>query len=184
MGVTASGKTTVGHALALRLGWVFADADDFHSQQSRAKMQAGIPLDDADRAPWLASLHAQIATWVGNQTHSENAILACSALKQQYRDTLLAGIDSQSVRFVFLDGPASVMQARLAQRKDHYMSPSLLPSQIATLEPPTDALRVSVDQTFPAIVQDIVTGLDLGDYPESQEKIQTDIGQGKIQTDL
>lgn len=175
MGVTASGKTTVGRALAQRLGWIFADADDFHSQQNRAKMQAGIPLDDADRAPWLASLHAQIATWVGKQSNTENAILACSALKQQYRDTLLAGIDSQTVRFVFLDGPASVMQARLAQRKGHYMSPALLPSQMATLEPPTDALHVSVDQTVPAMVQAIITGLSLGDYPERQEKIQIDL---------
>ena len=174
MGVMASGKTTVGRALALRLGWIFADADDFHSQQNRAKMQAGIPLDDADRAPWLASLHAQIATWGGNQTHTANAILACSALKQQYRDTLLAGIDPLIVRFVFLDGPASVMQARLEKRKDHYMSPALLPSQMATLEPPADALRVTVNQTVPAIVQTIVTGLDLSDYPESQGKIQKD----------
>lgn len=172
MGVTASGKTTVGRALAQRLGWVFADADDFHSQQNRAKMQAGIPLDDADRAPWLASLHAQIMTWA--ESNATSAILACSALKQQYRDTLMAGIDPLIVRFVFLDGPASVMQARLEQRKDHYMSPALLPSQIATLEPPADALRISVDQTVPAIVQAIVTGLDLSDYPESQGKIQKD----------
>ncbi len=174
MGVTASGKTTVGRALAQRLGWVFADADDFHSQQNRAKMQAGIPLDDADRAPWLASLHTQIATWAGSS--ATNAILACSALKQQYRDTLLAGVDPLVVRFVFLDGPASVLHARLEQRKGHYMSPALLPSQMATLEPPADALRVSVDQTVPAIVQGIVTGLSLGDYSESQERIQTDIG--------
>ena len=158
MGVTACGKTTVGIALAQREHWTFIDADDFHSQANKEKMHAGIPLTDEDRAPWLAALHTQMAAWISSEA---NVALACSALKQEYRDTMLAGLAPQSVKFVFLDGPLAVIQERLAHRTGHFMSPTLLSSQIATLEIPADALRVSIDQTVPAIVQDIVNGLCL-----------------------
>ena len=102
MGVTGTGKTTVGKALAERTGWPFADADDFHSAANRAKMHAGIPLTDEDRAPWLRSLHDQISTWLRDGI---NGILACSALKESYRTALTEGTSPGSVRFVFLTGP-------------------------------------------------------------------------------
>ncbi|MGC1783744.1 MAG: gluconokinase [Acidobacteriaceae bacterium] len=156
MGVTGTGKTTVGHALAQATGWQFADADDFHSQANRAKMHAGIPLDDADRAPWLRSLHDQIAAWVHNNA---NAILACSALKESYRATLTAGMPQNSVRFIYLTGPESVIRTRLEARTGHYMPPSLLPSQLATLEPPKDAIEISVVPPVAQIVQQILSEL-------------------------
>ncbi len=164
MGVTASGKTTVGSALSEHLRWAFADADDFHPPENISKMHAGIPLTDADRAPWLAALNVQIFNWLGTTDPAPtNAILACSALKQEYRERLLTGIAPSSARFVFLDGPPSVIQERLAQRTNHFMSPALLSSQFATLEIPPDALRVSIDQPVPAIVQQIVVGLHLAE---------------------
>lgn len=156
MGVTGTGKTTVGRALAQATGWQFADADDFHSEANKAKMHAGIPLTDEDREPWLRSLHEQIADWHGNHI---NGILACSALKESYRATLMAGIPQDSIRLIYLTGPASVIQERLEARKGHYMPPSLLPSQIATLEPPRNAIEVSITQTVPAMVQQILGAL-------------------------
>lgn len=156
MGVTGSGKTTVGHALAQTLGCEFADADDFHSAANRAKMHAGIPLNDEDRDPWLRSLHDQIAAWLAAE---ETAVLACSALKESYRAALIEGTGPGAVRFVLLSGPASLIQDRLEARKGHYMPPSLLRSQIDTLEPPHSALLISVAQTVPAIVQQILTAL-------------------------
>lgn len=167
MGVTGTGKTTVGEALADQLHWTFADADNFHSAANKAKMHAGIPLDDEDRAPWLKSLHTQIVTWLQQRT---NGVLACSALKQEYRDALSAGIDAVSVRYVFLDGPQSVIQARLQQRHGHYMSPDLLPSQISTLEPPKGALRVSIEQTVPDMVKQIAAWLGDAGYSDREEK--------------
>lgn len=167
MGVSGSGKTTVGLALAAQLHWLFADADDFHSAQNKSKMHAGIALTDADRAPWLTALHAQISTWAATSSPI-NAILACSALKQEYRDELTSGIDHNILRIVCLDGPISILQARLAHRTGHFMSPLLLQSQVATLQIPANALRVSIDQTVAAIVEEIVTSLHLGDNPKQQ----------------
>lgn len=156
MGVTGTGKTTVGHALAQETGWPFADADDFHSEANRAKMHAGIPLTDEDRAPWLRSLHEQIASWL---REGANGVLACSALKKSYRATLTEGTPPESIRFVYLTGPESVIHERLEARHDHYMPPSLLPSQLAALEPPQDAIQVSIAQSVPAIVQQILSAL-------------------------
>jgi len=167
MGVTGTGKTTVGSALAQRLHWIFADADDFHSEANRAKMHAGIPLTDEDREPWLESMHTQILRWLGEGT---NAVLACSALKQQYRDALTAGIQPTAVRYVLLDGPAATILERLQQRHGHYMPPSLLPSQLATLELPQDALRVSICLSISAQVDQIAAGLGLSGYPEGKEE--------------
>lgn len=156
MGVTGTGKTTVGEALAARTAWPFADADDFHSAANRAKMHAGIPLTDEDRAPWLQSLHQQIVTWLRD---GGNGILACSALKKSYRTELTAGTAGGSVRFVFLTGPPELIRQRMEARHGHYMPESLLPSQLATLEPPQDAIEISIAQTVPAMVDQILNAL-------------------------
>jgi gluconokinase len=146
MGVTGSGKTTVGLALAESLHWQFVDADDFHSPANVAKMRAGIPLDDADRGPWLASLHDAIAGW---SQSGASVVLACSALKEAYREELLV---SSEVELVYLRGRPELISQRLAQRHGHYMDPNLLASQFATLEEPHDAITVDVDADVPELV--------------------------------
>jgi gluconokinase len=142
MGVTGSGKTTVGRQLAKSLGWRFHDADDFHPVANKAKMHAGIPLTDEDRWPWLRALRAVI-----EQALEDNvgAVVTCSALKRAYRDVLSGGLSQ--VRYVHLTGEARVLAARLAGRSDHFMNPALLDSQIATLEAPVDAVEVDVALT-------------------------------------
>jgi gluconokinase len=148
MGVSGAGKTRFGRALASALGWDFADADDYHSAANVAKMRAGTPLTDADRAPWLASLRAEIG---GRLEQGRPLVLACSALKQDYRTILLAD-DPLRVRFIHLDGPPELIAARLAGRAGHYMPPALLASQLATLEAPSDALRIDISLTTEAQV--------------------------------
>ena len=167
MGVTGTGKTTVGEALAAHTGWPFADADDFHSAANRAKMHAGIPLTDEDRGPWLQSLHQQILTWLRGGV---NGILACSALKESYRTELTDGTGPRSVRFVFLTGPPELIRQRMEARHGHYMPESLLPSQLATLEPPQDAIQISIDQTVPAIVDQILSALATEGYAGVSEQ--------------
>jgi gluconokinase len=167
MGVTGTGKTTVGQALAARTGWPFADADDFHSAANRAKMHAGIPLTDEDRKPWLESLHQQILTWLHDGV---NGILACSALKESYRAELTDGTGPRAVRFVFLSGPPDLIRQRMEARHGHYMPESLLPSQLATLEPPKDAIQISIDQTVPAIVDQILSALAAEGYAGVSEQ--------------
>jgi gluconokinase len=157
MGVTGTGKTTVGHLLAAKTGWLFAEGDDFHSKENVAKMQAGIPLTDDDRAPWLASLHLQIVAW---QQRGVNAILTCSALKQKYRDTLSAGLPAGALKFVILVAPKEVIAARLAQRHGHFMNPALLDSQLEILEDPKDALHVSVERSPEDAVEQIVRNVE------------------------
>ena len=156
MGVTASGKTTIGTKLAALEQWEYAEGDDYHSDANRAKMHAGIPLTDADRAPWLASLHEVLLGWHRNGT---SGVLACSALRQAYRDELSAGIPGAELRFVLLEVPRAVLEQRMAERKGHYMSPALLDSQIATLEMPRDAIRVAGDLPPDEVVQKIMTAL-------------------------
>lgn len=127
MGVSGSGKSTIAALVAERLGWTFADADAFHPASNIEKMRSGIPLTDADRRPWLLSL----AEWMGEQgAAGQSTVLACSALRRSYRDLL--GSQTQ-VAFIHLHGPAEVIEARM-QTRDHFMPPSLLNSQIATLE--------------------------------------------------
>jgi gluconokinase len=135
MGVSGAGKTTVGERLAARLGFRFIDADAHHPRQNIAKMAAGCPLDDADRGPWLEALNALLR-------EETDAVLACSALKQRYREILARGIDD--FRVVFLTGDAALIGRRLAQRKHPYMPASLLGSQLAALEPPKKAIEVDV----------------------------------------
>lgn len=153
MGVTGAGKTTVGQALAAELHWRFADADDYHSPANIAKMRAGIPLDDADRAPWLQSLHDIIARW---STAGENAVLACSALKDSYRQMLLVSPD---VCLVYLRASFEVISQRLSHRAGHYMNPTLLRSQFETLEEPRNALVIDADESMQQIVSQIRAGL-------------------------
>ena len=155
MGVSGVGKTTVGKALAQSLQWKFADADEFHSATNVAKMRAGIALDDADRAPWLAALRGAIAEWIAA---SESAVLACSALKEAYRQQLVIG---SAVKVVFLNAELAVIAKRMAARQGHYMNPQLLNSQFATLEPPNDAIVVDADAPVDDIVQAIRTALHI-----------------------
>ena len=130
MGVSGSGKTTVAVRVADRLGWEFVEGDDHHPPENVAKMRAGVPLDDDDRAPWLA----QLAAWIAeHEAAGRSAVLTCSALKRAYRDRLRAG--NESVWFVHVDVPEEVLADRLRARIGHYMPGSLLGSQLAALEP-------------------------------------------------
>jgi gluconokinase len=156
MGVTGSGKTTVGKLLAAETGWRFADADDFHSEANRAKMHANIPLTDEDRKPWLASLHQLLLGWYEGGT---SGILGCSALKESYRDVLIAQIPPLNIRFILLDVSIKVLQERLNGRRNHYMSPGLLQSQIDTLEVTPDLMHVCGEDPPEKIVQGILEKL-------------------------
>jgi gluconokinase len=155
MGVTGSGKTTVGQALAENLGWKYLDADDFHPATNVAKMRAGTPLDDDDRQPWLETLVHLISDKI---QAGDSAVLACSALKQNYRDTLSI---SDEVQFVYLNGDRETIAERLRSRRDHYMNPNLLDSQFETLEEPKDALEIDTTLPVVAIIQRIRTALEI-----------------------
>jgi gluconokinase len=140
MGVTGAGKTTVGRLLARALGCEFLDADDYHPAANVAKMRAGEPLTDEDRAPWLARLNELLQARAAG-----SAVLACSALKQRYRDRLLAGVPEG--RLVYLRGTKALIAARLEARRGHYMDPALLDSQFAALEEPADAIVADIGAT-------------------------------------
>jgi gluconokinase len=139
MGVAGSGKTTIGRALAAALGWSFRDADDFHPPANIAKMSAGQPLTDANRAPWLAAIRQHIEDCLAR---GDSAVVTCSALKARYRAAVIP--DSRSVRLVHLAGDPAILAARMQARTDHFMKPEMLASQLATLEPPADALTVDI----------------------------------------
>lgn len=139
MGVTGCGKTTVGKQLAQECGWEFLDADDFHPQENVAKMQRGEALTDTDRWPWLDRLYQLLRK---RASEDKSLVLACSALKQIYRERLAR--DCKALRFVLLEGDQALIRARLAQRRGHYMNPALLDSQFAILERPQDALVLDV----------------------------------------
>jgi gluconokinase len=150
MGPAGAGKTTVGTALAAALGCPFHDADDFHGEGARARMRAGVPLTEADRAPWLARLARLVARTLAD---GGSAVLACSALRRAYRAALLADTDRpERVRVVFLDAPRDALARRLEARAGHFFPPALLDSQLAALEPPgadEPATIVTVDATRP-----------------------------------
>jgi len=157
MGVSGSGKTTIGICLAERMGWTFADADDYFPRLLKQKMASGVALTDDDRWPWLRLLNRLLRKWDREQT---NGVLACSALKEIYHDVLKSGIATR-LEFVFLDGPKELIAERLAERKHEYMNPKLLDSQLATLETPDDAFRIVNDRPPEKIVDQIVAKLHL-----------------------
>ena len=156
MGVSGAGKTVVGQALAQSLGWPFYDADAFHPPANIAKMASGTPLTDADRWPWLDNIADEMA---GVLARGDNAVLACSALKDAYRQRLARAGD---VRFVFLKGDRDAIAQRCATRTHEYMPASLLDSQFATLEEPADALVVDVRDELPEKVAKIRAAFALG----------------------
>lgn len=160
MGVSGSGKTTIGRLLAARLAWPFHDADDFHSTPNVARMQAGRPLTDEDRQQWLADLRKVIADHLAK---NESAVLACSALRAAYRRVLDHSDDR--IHWVYLHGDFATIQQRISDRSDHYMPASLLESQFATLEEPADALKVPVSASPQNVVTTIVRKL----FPSSPE---------------
>jgi gluconokinase len=154
MGASGAGKTTIGELLASDLGWQFADADDYHSAANVEKMRNGIPLADADRAPWLETLRSLIASWI---TAKANAVLGCSALKQTYREILQV---SPEVHTVYLKASPEVLANRLRARHGHFMTERMLQSQLATLEEPGDAIVIDADRSPAEIVAEIESKLN------------------------
>ncbi|HEY2376564.1 MAG TPA: gluconokinase [Gemmatimonadaceae bacterium] len=158
MGPAGAGKTTVGEVLAESLGWRFLEADEFHSPENIERMKRGIGLTDADRAPWLRAIHDALRDLHARQV---NVVLACSALKEQYRRALVPSEATDDVRFIYLRAPESMLRERLAQRSGHYAGPSLLASQLATLEEPHEALWLDASCEPAEIVRRIRHDLSL-----------------------
>lgn len=156
MGVSGSGKTTIGKMLAAQLDWSFYDGDDFQPKDNAAKMEQGMPLTDRDRRPWLLAIHNLL---VGLSAKRSRSIIACSALKQDYRDLLITGL--QGIRFVYLKGEYAILEDRLRRRQGHFFKAGLLGSQFEILEEPEDALIVNVDNPPESIVARIRKELSL-----------------------
>jgi gluconokinase len=155
MGVSGAGKTTIGKLLAASLNWEFHDADNFHTAANIEKMRCGIPLNEADRMPWLQDLQAHIKTWL---QESKNVVLACSALKTNYRQMLI--IDHR-VRLVYLQGNLDVIKNRLKARQNHFMTEKLLKSQFNDLEEPDNCICVDVSESPAVIVEKIRNALKI-----------------------
>lgn len=156
MGISGAGKSTVGRALAEALGWPFRDADDLHPRANVAKMAAGRPLDDRDRGAWLAAVREAIDRLLAE---GRGGVVACSALQRSYREAL--GVGRPGVALVHLAGGRELIAERMRGRRGHYMPPELLDSQLATLEPPVDALTLDVAEAPEVLVRRIVEGLGL-----------------------
>jgi len=159
MGVSGSGKSTIGEKLAQRLGWAYEDGDRFHPKSNVAKMSAGQPLTDEDRWPWLRAIADEIDRVCGSGGH---LVIGCSALRRAYRDILVHG--RSDVRFVYLQGSQPLIASRLAQRKGHFMPPELLASQFRTLEPPgadENPVTVPIEASVDATIDDIVHQLKI-----------------------
>jgi gluconokinase len=155
MGPTGAGKSTIGRLLAARLGRIFLDADDFHSQENKARMHRGIPLSDADRLPWLESIHAAL---VAHDQKRQDVVLACSALKESYRETLSAGLTQ---KIVYLKATPEELRRRILARSEHFAAPGILPGQFADLEEPRDALVIPATLSPQKIVSRIIRELRL-----------------------
>lgn len=156
MGVSGAGKTVVGRSLAEKLNWQFVEGDDYHPKSNVEKMRRGVPLSDADRRPWLARLRAAIVRFFEAQ---EGAVVACSALKKDYREVLSVGSDR--VEFVLLNGSYELILERLRRREGHFMPPTLLQNQFDTLEIPTDALVLDAARVIPELIREICDAFDL-----------------------
>ncbi|MGH8761369.1 MAG: gluconokinase [Burkholderiales bacterium] len=156
MGVSGAGKTTVGKLLSERLGWPLLDADDYHPPANIEKMRSGIPLTDDDRWPWLDRLNGLLKD---KEWRGQGALLACSALKQKYRDRLAAGC--RNLRWVYLKGSFELIESRLKARKGHYMKAGLLKSQFAALEEPSDAITADISVAPEAIADTVKAALAL-----------------------
>ena len=158
MGVSGSGKTTVGQTLAQTLGWHFCDADELHSPAAKDKMNRGIPLNDADRKPWLQALQSTIENWL---ITGKNTVLACSALKSSYRQILHS--DHPQVKLIYLKGSFELILERLKHRQNHFMKENLLQSQFDTLEEPSksEAIYIDAGQSPQVIVQTIISCFEL-----------------------
>ncbi|KST63155.1 gluconokinase [Mastigocoleus testarum] len=150
IGVSGSGKTTIGKQLADSLNWQFYDADDFHSAKNIEKMQAAIPLEDSDRMPWLQAIADAIAKWL---QENQNIIMACSALKESYRQLLL--IDRENIQFIYLKGSFELIQKRLQKRENHFMSERLLKNQFDVLEEPSNIPTIDISNPPEKIVATI-----------------------------
>ncbi len=150
MGVSGSGKTTIGRRLAAQLGWAYFEADDFHSAANKEKMGRGIPLNDDDRAPWLAAIRQRIDECTATR---QSAVFTCSALKESYRHVLMDHVPSISL--VYLAGDPATLQVRMGERSGHYMKADMLQSQLATLEIPHHALTLDIRQPPETIVAKI-----------------------------
>lgn len=156
MGVSGSGKSTVGRLLAGRLGWRFCEGDEFHPRENVEKMSNGIALTDGDRLPWLARIKNEIDACSGQGTH---AVWACSALRRRYRQLL--GADISEIHFVYLKGDREVLLERMAARRDHYMKVDMLDSQLGSLEEPDVAIMADIRSSPQDIVSHIVRELGL-----------------------
>jgi len=155
MGVSGCGKTSVGKKLADSLGWDFFDADDFHPPKNVAKMASGTPLNDSDRAPWLASLHELISS---SLRADKPGVLACSALKERYRQQLLK--DNEGVQIIYLKGTYDLIWSRMEKRTDHYMKPHMLKSQFDALEEPTNAFTIDISLLLDEILREILNRME------------------------
>jgi carbohydrate kinase (thermoresistant glucokinase family) len=155
MGVSGSGKSTIGRMLADALGAEFLEADSFHSPENVAKMAGGVPLQDADRWPWLDAIGSSIAKL---RQEGKSVVLACSALKEAYRRRLFDRAGEEA-KVVFLSGGADLIAKRMGGRQGHYMPPALLPSQLATLEPPKAAIRIDIAQAPERILAQVLNRL-------------------------
>lgn len=155
MGVTGSGKTTVGKLLAQRLGWLFLDADDFHPPENIEKMKHGVSLTDEDREPWLAAIHTELLKCAAK---NQDAVLACSALKQSYREKFASGVD---LRICYLKGIYSEIRSHLKSRSGHFAGEAILAGQFSELEEPSDAIVLRVSNTPEESVQEALQSLNL-----------------------